>query len=366
MVKKRKRKYKKNSREDRYYESESPITSEAKKGIFIVVILVAAFLSILAIFDLAGGLGFYLKQALGITLGWGLYLFPLILIGLAYALLNPEKYEIKPSNYFGLFLLLISFAGLLQLMKNLNGGLTTFTSGSGGGYLGYALTFPLQKIMGSWATLITIIALFIISLLISFNTSLNDLLGKFNILSFLKRKVARSEAELNKEVWEEAEEEELVVEEEIEEKDETSKEPALFTTKKIPAPKTAKKVKQIPEGLNVTYASGKPTKVDIPLNLLDDKTSKPTSGDIKANIEKIQKTLRNFGIDVEMGGVNVGPTVTQFTLKPAHGIRLSQILTLQNDLALALAAHPIRIEAPIPGKALVGIEIPNQSIALVR
>jgi len=60
-----------------------------------------------------------------------------------------------------------------------------------------------------------------------------------------------------------------------------------------------------------------------------------------------------------MGDVSVGPTVTQFTFKPASGVKVSQITTLNNDLALALAAHPIRIEAPIPGKALVGIEVPN-------
>ncbi len=79
----------------------------------------------------------------------------------------------------------------------------------------------------------------------------------------------------------------------------------------------------------------------------------------------IQKTLQNFDIPVEMGEVRVGPTVTQYSLKPADGVKLSHIVALHNDLAMALAAHPIRIEAPIPGKSLVGIEVPNQKIALV-
>jgi S-DNA-T family DNA segregation ATPase FtsK/SpoIIIE len=68
---------------------------------------------------------------------------------------------------------------------------------------------------------------------------------------------------------------------------------------------------------------------------------------------------------VEMGAVQVGPTVTQYTLKPADGVKLSRLTALHNDLAMALAAHPIRIEAPIPGKSLVGIEVPNQKVALV-
>jgi S-DNA-T family DNA segregation ATPase FtsK/SpoIIIE len=104
----------------------------------------------------------------------------------------------------------------------------------------------------------------------------------------------------------------------------------------------------------------------IPLDLLDLSTSQPTSGNIDLNKERIFKTLETFGIPVEMGEVHVGPTVTQYTLKPADGVKLVQITSLKNDLALALAAHPIRIEAPIPGKSLVGIEVPNESVAMVN
>ena len=102
-----------------------------------------------------------------------------------------------------------------------------------------------------------------------------------------------------------------------------------------------------------------------PLDLLEDDKGKPSSGDIKANANIIKRTLQNFDISVEMGEVNVGPSITQYTLRPAEGVKLSKITGLQNDLALALAAHPIRIEAPIPGKSLIGIEIPNKTIALV-
>jgi len=104
----------------------------------------------------------------------------------------------------------------------------------------------------------------------------------------------------------------------------------------------------------------------VPIELLSKSTSKPDSGDVNANMNKIQKTFENFGIDVTMAEVNVGPTVTQYTLRPAEGVRLSQMLTLQNDLALALAAHPLRMEAPIPGKSLVGVEVPNQSVSTVK
>jgi S-DNA-T family DNA segregation ATPase FtsK/SpoIIIE len=102
-----------------------------------------------------------------------------------------------------------------------------------------------------------------------------------------------------------------------------------------------------------------------PLDLLNKNEVAPTSGNIKENSMIIKSTLENFGIPVEMAEVNVGPTVTQYAFKPAEGVKLSKITTLSNNLALALAAHPIRIEAPIPGKSLVGIEVPNKVRSVV-
>ena len=99
--------------------------------------------------------------------------------------------------------------------------------------------------------------------------------------------------------------------------------------------------------------------------MLEEDKGKPNTGDIKANANIIKRTLANFGIEVEMDEITIGPTVTRYALKPAEGVKLSRIVGLQNDLALSLAAHPIRIEAPIPGKSLVGIEIPNKSKSIV-
>ncbi|PIP92389.1 cell division protein FtsK, partial [Candidatus Wolfebacteria bacterium CG18_big_fil_WC_8_21_14_2_50_39_7] len=103
-----------------------------------------------------------------------------------------------------------------------------------------------------------------------------------------------------------------------------------------------------------------------PLGLLRSSIEKPTAGDLRANANIIKRTLESFGIPVEMGEINIGPKVTRYTLKPAEGIKLSRITALNQDLSLALASHPIRIEAPIPGKSLVGIEVPNKASALVR
>lgn len=101
-------------------------------------------------------------------------------------------------------------------------------------------------------------------------------------------------------------------------------------------------------------------------DLLVQKQDKADAGDVEGNAEIIKETLANFNIAVDMEGANIGPRVTQFTLKPPTGVKLTKITALENNLALDLAAHSIRIEAPIPGKRAVGIEVPNIKAATVR
>jgi len=145
-------------------------------------------------------------------------------------------------------------------------------------------------------------------------------------------------------------------------KQEKSKQPA--TASKITL---FKKGNEEPEKADIKKpaSANKGSYVLPPLDLLNKNEAAPTSGNIKENSMIIKSTLENFGIPVEMAEVNVGPAVTQYAFKPAEGVKLSKITTLSNNLALALAAHPIRIEAPIPGKSLVGIEVPNKVRSIV-
>lgn len=102
------------------------------------------------------------------------------------------------------------------------------------------------------------------------------------------------------------------------------------------------------------------------VNLLNQKQDKANAGDVEGNAKTIKDTFAQFSIDVEMEGANIGPRVTQYTLKPPAGVKLTKIAALDNNLALDLAAQSIRIEAPIPGKRAVGIEVPNIKPATVR
>ncbi|MCF0118309.1 MAG: cell division protein FtsK, partial [Limosilactobacillus mucosae] len=99
-----------------------------------------------------------------------------------------------------------------------------------------------------------------------------------------------------------------------------------------------------------------------PLDLLTKVKPTDQSADldsIKSNTQKLQDTLKSFGVDATVENVNLGPSVTKYELRPAVGVKVSRITNLADDLALALAAKDIRIEAPIPGKSLIGIEVPN-------
>jgi DNA segregation ATPase FtsK/SpoIIIE, S-DNA-T family len=104
-----------------------------------------------------------------------------------------------------------------------------------------------------------------------------------------------------------------------------------------------------------------------PTSLLDSVIAKKErmQEEVKRNVRVIEGTLGTFGVEARVIGVNTGPAVTQYELQPAAGVQVRKIVSLQNDLSLALAAAPLRIEAPIPGKAAVGIEVPNRAASLV-
>lgn len=128
--------------------------------------------------------------------------------------------------------------------------------------------------------------------------------------------------------------------------------------------KTSERVAPAPNGAALTTASD-PDWQFPSLDLLSDKQDKANAGDVKGNAEIIKETFANFSYDVEVQGANVGPRITQYTLKPPAGVKLTKLTSLDSNLALDLAAHSIRMEAPIPGTRSVGVEVPNLKPATV-
>jgi len=231
-----------------------------------------------------------------------------------------------------------------------------------GGFLGRILSTPFVSLFDVYASIIFLGAILIISILVMFDAKPDLAPFMKNVWGLItKKKEQQYASSLNEE---EVKQVEKSMPEEPEEEDTTEKvKKALSISKKTKEEKKEEEEEEMPikkrkGGLISTY-------VPPPLSLLEEDQGKPNTGDIKANANIIKRTLANFGIEVEMDEITIGPTVTRYALKPAEGVKLSRIVGLQNDLALSLAAHPIRIEAPIPGKSLVGIEIPNKSKSIV-
>ncbi|MDP2946113.1 MAG: DNA translocase FtsK 4TM domain-containing protein [bacterium] len=314
------------------------LEDQTKKAILAILFFSFAIVISLSIWHLAGPFGELVFKGFNYLFGWGYFALPVVFLIMAFEFLKSRRKHIYFATIFGAFLLFVSALGILKMsFLNNYAGLT-----------GYIVALSLNKIFGFWASLVLLISFVFISLIMTLNIPL---------------RIGRDEDE------EEDEEEEETIQKV---KDEKSVEINPVVNQAIPKEekqailaKSVSKIEKEEDEFKISkFISNvyKPPTID----LLERIEGRPISGDIKANANIIKRTLQHFGIEVEMGEVNVGPTVTQYTLRPAQGVKLSKIVTLHNDLALALAAHPLRIEAPIPGKALVGIEVPNKSIALVR
>lgn len=353
------------------------LAPETKRGIAVVVFVVLSGISALSLINLAGSFGTTISVALASIFGVMAYIVPILLVLVAISLYQQEaKPDSEESFYFrtylGAIMLAGSIAGLIHIFY-LYGGSSAFAiaaQGTGGGYLGALFAGPAFGLFGFWAGSFILFAIAVIGLLIVFNVSLRSFLPQKKEEDKLVEKKQPAQAEVkinnmsaggfmadkimskNKKVSEEEEEEDQ--EEAVEPKPQ----------KLAPAVNTASE-SNLSKLEAIKLEDRKDWKLP-PFDLLDDNKTDVDSGNIEANVAIIHKTLQDFGIEVEMGEVNVGPTVTQYTLRPATGVKLSQIAALQNDLALALAAHSIRMELPIPGKPLVGIEVPNKSTAIVR
>jgi len=354
------------------------LDERAKHSIVVVIFLLAGLISLLGLFNLAGHFGEWLATGLTFAFGFGKWLMPILLLYWALVLIRRSKRPLQFTDYLGLSLLFISYQTLFHFFISPANWESSVTIGTGGGYVGWIFSRLFFYVFGFWGGVVVLGALLLISLVLVFNTSLSKIIGQESLLLRLFQPFAvffqnlfssepgdddnegqqfvdeaRDEvlsAWQSKSVPTQLETIEEISEEEAEEEDDEQ-----LSTPKKSGPKVQEKI----------VWPRRSIKIDMPIELLNNKFSKAIGGDVEANTKKIQQTLEKFGIGVEMGETKVGPTVTQYTFRPAEGVKLSRITTLNNDLSLALAAHPIRIEAPIPGQSLVGVEVPNKAKAIV-
>lgn len=348
-------------------EDNIPLETDnrVRMSVIALIIFVLGVISLLALFSLSGRFGSFLNKILSLGFGWGKWCWPLFLIILSIAIYKGKRFFSKKVNYIGLSFLFLCVVTLFHFFFKTSIAKIKVVDGFGGGYLGYYLSTFFQNIFGFWGGLIIVLAILTVAVILLFNITLSDLVGSKSLLfKFFHAIVSLFKKDENYEEdndYDEEKEDDINTVEPISELD--KEQGILFSKKNINTDNSFEDKKEI-SSKEINWKTKK-IKIDLPLDLLSDKIDKATSGDIENNILIIQRTLENFGISVEMGEVNVGPTVTQYTFKPSEGIKVSRITTLNNDLSLALAAHPVRIEAPIPGRSLIGIEVPNKTKAIV-
>ena len=341
------------------------LNPDVKRSIFMVLMFVISAVLFLSLLNSAGSVGPYLAKALASIAGWAKWVIPILLATVTFLMFGREKKSLGAMHYFGAFVFLWAFSALLQFFIDPLDWDLALKLGKGGGYLGWSLASMVLKSVGFWGGIIVLLALLFVGMMLMFNSTLKAIFEKgttpvrmaFHPFAFLRKNNSVSKLAKQYDEVPEADGAEIALAGDEGPVDDTFEAHALKNTLKIKAKK-----EPIEE---VTNWKPSHIKIDLPLDLLNSKTTKPSAGDVKNNMEIIKSTLEKFGIPVEMGAISVGPTVTQYTLKPEEGIKLSRITSLNNDLSMALAAHPVRIEAPIPGKALVGIEVPNRSVAIV-
>ena len=332
---------KKKKQEEGEYES-GMISRETLNGILSVLAFVIAIFLLLSAFSLAGQAGDGVYGLLYKLFGIGYYLLPMVFLVLSFSFLRDRERNIALPHAIGSTLLFISLLGLTDLV-----------SGSGG-IAGGFLSSPLDAIFGAYFSAVILLALAFIAILITFNISPKSVIK--GIISLFRK--APSE-EIEGAAGSSADEEE-VINKAVEKVSQQAEEEREY---RRPEPKPKKDDNEgfIPALMRRSGKKWNPP----PLSLLEGDRGKPGVGDIKANANLIKRTLQNFGIVVEMDEISIGPSVTRYAMKPAEGVKLAKIVGLQPNLELALAAHPVRIEAPIPGKSLVGVEVPNTQKATI-
>jgi len=315
-----------------------------------IVLLAAGVLLMLAVFGAAGPVGSAVFTTSYAIVGVGAFLLPLALIavGLYAGFGRPALAPLTASGLLLIVASVLSFAGLFP---------DTDIGGKIGVWLGHALT----GFFGFWGAFVLLVATIAIGVAIVSDIEALGTLLRENVSALWERIRSRREAadalpeEFDDVVGVPEREGEEYAPEEAEEAPPATpeREPIVTMFDRGDASRGT--------GIANFDAEYDPP----PLSILGADRGRPGVGDIKANANIIKRTFQNFGINLEMDEVSVGPTVTRYAVKPAEGVRLSKIVSLANNLELALAAHPVRIEAPIPGKSLVGIEVPNTTKAMV-
>lgn len=323
-----------------------------------VFLIAISLLFVVAWFNAGGPVLDWLYQTTLQTIGYAVYIIPLLFIYVAVEIFRAEDNELPFVMKLATITSIVWFASLFGLLKNSEGKST-------GGFVGDMVNNGVLMLVNTGVAAFIYVLLILITILFIIRVSPFTIIQK--LWQLARRDTAEQEA--NVKIMKNA----AAID--------AATKPSIGAEFKLNAgvptmdEKTASRLSSFKNSVTRDASAEDKTALvtqsdpnwEAPsVELLEKKQSPADAGDIQQNAKIIKDTLEEFDINVEMEGANIGPKVTQYTLRPPSGVKLSKIEALENNIALNLGSQSLRIEAPIPGKKAVGIEVPNRKAADVR
>ena len=325
-----------------------------------VLLVVIAILFVVAWFGVGGVVPDAMQKAALATIGYSVYVLVPLIVYLAVEVFRSEKNRIPTVVHISAYLLVLWFSGLFGLV-------TSTGNQKGGGFIGEQLNSTTLALVDNGVAIFIYVLLIVLTLLFILRISPITIVQK--IWEMLRTGTEEKEQKENVKIMKKAAE--------VDVKGETAEfklnagVPTLGAEdskkgKKLSSLKGSVQPDKVAEERSALVSVNDPNWKAPELDILEKKQNPADAGDVQQNAQIIKDTLSEFSIEVDMEGANIGPKVTQYTLKPPSGVKLTRITALETNIALNLAAQALRIEAPIPGQRAVGIEVPNRRAADVR
>ncbi len=356
------------------------ISEDTQRDIVALILLGMALLTVATLLFPAGDLGRWWSGVVTIAFGWG---WPMVVAGVGTLAIYwlrqrfDEHFTFPVAASVGASVLLGAVLGILHILATLASNAQTIPADAGGGgAVGYAIGSVFVRVVGRAAGFGVLLAIAAIGAIVALGVSLREVVEaakdvQAHMTDFYHRELApRSNGQSNQ----------PIDEPDITRPPRLEPRPPAVPPDLLARPTSAAQQQQqqqparqplLRDVSNPTIQALPPTTIRRewqlpPLDFLEISTEQELSQtDIRRRVKIIEETLNSFHISARVVEVNQGPAVTQFGVQPAQGVTVNRIVARQNDLSLALAASPIRIEAPVPGRSVVGIEVPNASISVV-
>lgn len=328
--------------------------------VWAVFLVAVSILLVIAWFGAGGPVLEWVNDATQKTVGYTMYTLPILFVYVAVEIFRAEENKLPFVMKFATLLMIVWVAGLFGLMKN-DAGQTT------GGFVGDSINSAMLALVDSGVAAFIYVLLILVTALFVMRVSPFAVIKKLWELT----RQERSEENDNVSVMRRAAAVDAPKPQAIGELKLNAGVPTLDPledkkSSRLSSLRGSIKQDKAAEEQTALVAVSDPNWQAPDVELLEKKQSPADAGDVQQNAQIIRDTLAEFNIDVEMEGANIGPKVTQYTLKPPSGVKLTRITALETNIALNLAAQTLRIEAPIPGQRAVGIEVPNRKAADVR